>query len=77
MVAITGVSGSGKSTLVHDVIYKALDGVVQQSARAANEDDARRRKSATWRRVVEARHCCRKSCWWINRPSAARRVRIR
>jgi excinuclease ABC subunit A len=30
MVAVTGVSGSGKSSLVHEVIYKALDAVVNK-----------------------------------------------
>jgi excinuclease ABC subunit A len=30
MVAVTGVSGSGKSSLVHEVIYKALDSVVNK-----------------------------------------------
>jgi excinuclease ABC subunit A len=34
MVAVTGVSGSGKSSLVHEVIYKALDAVVNKERQA-------------------------------------------
>ncbi len=34
MVAVTGVSGSGKSSLVHEVIYKALDAVVNKERHA-------------------------------------------
>jgi excinuclease ABC subunit A len=40
MVAVTGVSGSGKSSLVHEVIYKALDAVVNKERQAPKDESS-------------------------------------
>ena len=40
LVCVTGVSGSGKSSLVHDVIYRALDRVVNQERKGKIEDES-------------------------------------
>ncbi len=39
MVAVTGVSGSGKSSLVHQVIYPALDGIVNKEREKKNDTE--------------------------------------
>ena len=78
MVAVTGVSGSGKSTLVHDVIFQSLT----QRLRQAAPEGFRRRSGPEGREdhlpaSGEERSWCARWCWWINRPSAGRRARIR
>jgi excinuclease ABC subunit A len=39
LVAVTGVSGSGKSSLVHEVIYRALDQLVNKDRREITDSD--------------------------------------
>jgi excinuclease ABC subunit A len=57
LVCVTGVSGSGKSSLVHDVIFKALDALVNKERKgtgglgADNETEARK---AALKRVEKA-----------------------
>ena len=71
LVAITGVSGSGKSTLLHQVLYQALAEAKQQTVSGTGREERRRGK--VWRAISLSM----KWCWWINRRSGGRHVRIR
>ena len=80
MVAVTGVSGSGKSTLVHEVIYQNLAKRINRDS-AGSPDEAEdwglAPEKLTCRKVEQAESAQGRWFWWINRPSAARRARIR
>ena len=54
MVAVTGVSGSGKSSLVHEVIYKALDSVVNKERVAPQGETAETGRKLPLKRVDKA-----------------------
>jgi excinuclease ABC subunit A len=54
MVAVTGVSGSGKSSLVHEVIYKALDSVVNKERLAPQGESAEAARKLPLKRVDRA-----------------------
>jgi len=54
MVAVTGVSGSGKSSLVHDVIYKALDAVVNKEKQAPQGESTDSSRKLPLKRVERA-----------------------
>ena len=54
MVAVTGVSGSGKSSLVHEVIYKALDAVVNKERQAPQGESAETGRKLPLKRMDRA-----------------------
>jgi len=54
MVAVTGVSGSGKSSLVHDVIYQALDAVVNKERQAPKGEASEGGRKLSLKRVDKA-----------------------
>jgi excinuclease ABC subunit A len=54
MVAVTGVSGSGKSSLVHEVIYKALDAVVNKERHAPQGESSETGRKLPLKRVDRA-----------------------
>jgi len=55
MVAVTGVSGSGKSSLVHQVIYPALDQIVNKDReRKADTNTEGAARKQTYKRVERA-----------------------
>ena len=54
MVAVTGVSGSGKSSLVHDVIYKALDSIVNKERQAPQGETQEGARKLPLKRVDRA-----------------------
>ena len=56
LVAITGVSGSGKSSLVHEVMYRALDSLVNKARQAKGDDEEKEEgnRKVTLKRVERA-----------------------
>jgi excinuclease ABC subunit A len=54
MVAVTGVSGSGKSSLVHEVIYKALDAVVNKERQAPRGESSESGRKLPLKRMDRA-----------------------